>query len=113
VRRFLQLILLASCAPPALTDFPEPSTLAENAELPDLFLSATSADRATTAEAWEAWRKPQLAALFSHYQYGFTPEPVSVHSNCTQRPSQLRGTGLPGSSAAPGTAGCCRTGTRR
>ncbi|HEV3383590.1 MAG TPA: acetylxylan esterase [Gemmata sp.] len=61
-------------------DFPPPSKLPGNAEMPDptVMLDGT---KVTTQKDWEAKRRPELKELFQHYMYGrypAKPEKVST-----------------------------------
>lgn len=64
----------------APTDFPPPSKLPSNAEMPDptVMLDGT---KTTTQKDWESKRRPELKELFQHYMYGrypAKPEKVSA-----------------------------------
>jgi hypothetical protein len=65
------LLVLAGAA--ALADYPEPSKLPANADLPDP-LVMFNGERVKTKEDWTTKRRPELKKLFQHYMYGFMPD---------------------------------------
>jgi hypothetical protein len=73
MRFALPALLLAM--PLFAADFPAPSELPLQPELPDP-LVAHDGTRITTREQWEKIRKPELRALFEHYMYGRMPGPL-------------------------------------
>jgi hypothetical protein len=66
--------VLGTATPAAGADFPEPAKLPSQTDLPDP-LRTFGGDRVTTPEQWVQKRRPELKALFQHYEYGNMPAP--------------------------------------
>jgi hypothetical protein len=73
------LLLVAGCtAAPVRRDFPDVDALPARPELPEV-LTMLDGRAVTSPEQWRAERRPELAALFQHYMYGyFPPAPAKV-----------------------------------
>lgn len=72
--------LLAGCAAPrpAMTKFPAPADLPAQASLPDP-LVRFSGQRVQSRAQWYTERRPELKALFAHYEYGpLPPKPARI-----------------------------------
>ncbi len=65
-------ILVALATATAIADFPEPSKLPSQPDLPDP-LVMMNGERVKTKEDWTKKRRPELKALFEHYMYGTAP----------------------------------------
>lgn len=71
------VMALALTAAASSGDFPEPSKLPTQKDLPDPLVSLSGKKIATT-EQWEKERKPELKKLFEHYMYGVAPKAPNV-----------------------------------
>jgi hypothetical protein len=73
---FPRLLCLGLLLPSLLAStpeaWPEPTSLAARADLPDP-LVLRSGKQVTTIRQWERQRRPELKALFTHYMYGEIP----------------------------------------
>ena len=72
VRTLVILYLVATCELAAAEPFRPVAELPVQAALPDP-LVMLSGEKVSTAEVWQAKRKPELKGLFQHYMYGTLP----------------------------------------
>ncbi len=99
MRRRLASPLLLGCAfvlhiPMSISslaaDFPALDKLPAQKEMPDplVMLDGT---RVTTADEWNAKRKPELKALFQHYMYGEMPPPAKIEASVARTDGDVLG----------------------
>lgn len=72
LRRLFSTCIILSPAALSAADFPAPSDLPVQRELPDP-LVMFDGERVTTPEQWRQKRRPELKALFEFYMYGRAP----------------------------------------
>jgi hypothetical protein len=78
----LMLVSLAGCVTSSVPyTFPDVSSLAMRAELPDPLIMA-GGEPVKSSRQWFKDRRPELGALFQHYMYGTFP-PTPDHVNAT------------------------------
>lgn len=75
MKRFLAALLLLTLLPVwGCAEMTDPALLTETDDLPEL-MTLSDGTPVTTAEQWEQ-RREEILALYSHYVYGFMPDPA-------------------------------------
>lgn len=94
------LLFLLACAadptvdpyvPPGPDDLPAPEDLPALAGPPDALRTWEDDLPVTSVAAWEARRRPEILALFAHYEHGWSPPPVAATARARAEAPALDG----------------------